>query len=90
MSIRRFPAWIEISFWNLAIVLLSESALFRGLVRWSYKNLIPLVQKICMARENLTWIASIQYLNPIRVLLFALAGWGLGFLIGVVRSVYLP
>jgi hypothetical protein len=90
LSIRRFPIWIELNFWNLAILLLSESALLRGLVKWSYDNLTPRVRGIRAAQANLTWPVAIQYFNPSRVLLFAIAGWGLGFLIGIAGSVFLP
>ncbi|MEJ2348841.1 MAG: hypothetical protein P8Y03_03550 [Anaerolineales bacterium] len=70
LTFKRFAAWIEILFWDIAILLLSKSRIVQVLVRGSYVSI-----------QNLR-----QSLGPTQLLVWAISGWGLGFLIGLLGS----
>jgi hypothetical protein len=70
LTFKRFTAWIEIFFWDVAILLLSKSRIAQVVVRGGYTSV-----------HNLR-----QSLEPTQLLIWAISGWGLGFLIGFLGS----
>ena len=69
-TLKRLTIWIEIFFWDIAILLLSKSRIVQILVRATYT---------CV--QNLR-----QTLEPTQLLIWGISGWGLGFLIGFLGS----
>ena len=71
MNIKNISMRLELSFWNLAIDLLSESSAFQNFVTWVYREL------------TLPVLALSRSFNPKKALLLAAGGWLLGFMAGV-------
>jgi hypothetical protein len=74
MDLKQLSLRLEISFWNMAIELLSKSAFFRGLVRWVYRA--------CSG----DWLRSTEAFQPSRALIWALVGLALGFCAGLLSG----
>lgn len=70
LTFKRFSAWMEVLFWDVAVLLLSRSKTIRALVRAGYGT-----------AHHLRWT-----LDPTQLLLWGVSGWGLGFLIGFLGS----
>jgi hypothetical protein len=71
-TLRRLPILIEIGFWNLAIILLSESLLFQRALQWSF-------QISQGGRSKAQWTLHLP-----RALFWAFCGWLAGVLIGFI------
>ena len=71
MNIKNISMRLELSFWNFAIALLSESPAFQKLVTWIYRELTLPVLDLNRA------------FDPKKALVLAAAGWTLGFLAGL-------
>jgi hypothetical protein len=69
LSIKTFPAALELAFWDAAIFLLTGSPLAQRLLRWFYHRLRPLLRRR-------------QALAPFLAGLALLAGLLLGFMLG--------
>lgn len=76
MSLRQLSTRIELSFWQIVIGVLSESQSMQRLIRWLYLDLIPLAA------------AFIHQFNRRRVIRWAAAGLGLGFLAGLLIALF--
>ena len=71
MNIKNISMRLELSFWNFAIDLLSESTPFQNFVTWVYRELtLPVLD---LSRS----------FNPRKALILAAGGWVLGFMAGV-------
>lgn len=70
MAIRRLITSIEIAFWDISILLLSRSKLFRQVVRGTYQSFASL-------RDGF---------EPAKLLVWAISGWGLGFALGFIAT----
>ena len=76
MSIRQLSSRIELTFWQVAINLLSESRSLQRLVRWFYLNLEPRLAQYTKRLERR------------RIYRWSAAGLGLGFFTGILISVF--
>ena len=76
MSLRQLSTRIEVSFWQIVIILLSESRLLQRLVRWVYLDFLPLL------------VAFLQHFEQQRVIRWAAAGLGLGLMTGFLISIF--
>jgi hypothetical protein len=70
LTFKRLIAWLEVFFWDMAVLLLSRSKMIRALVRAGYGGVQYLRQT----------------LEPSQLLIWGISGWGLGFLIGFLGS----
>jgi hypothetical protein len=70
LTFKRLSAWMEVFFWDLAVLLLSRSKMIRVLVRAGYETIQHL-------RKTL---------EPTQLLIWGISGWSLGFLIGFLGS----
>jgi hypothetical protein len=73
-NIKRMPFYLELGFWNVAIYLLSESALVQALVVFFARHLPDRLPAI----------------NPSKAAFYVLVGLTFGFIIGLVGSLYFP
>ena len=71
MNIKQLPNRLELSFWNVTIHLLSQSAWLRSMVPWLYRSI------------GLRWSAFSRAFELRLALLWAGAGLLLGFVGGV-------
>ena len=76
MSLRQLSTRIEVSFWQIIIILLSESRLLQRLVKWVYLEFLP------------TLITFLQHFNQHRVIRWAAAGLGLGLMTGFLIAIF--
>ena len=76
MSLRQISTRIELSFWQVAISLLSGSSFLQRLIRWFYLTFLPFSAKFINRFER-----------P-QVYRWAGAGLGLGFIIGLMIAVF--
>jgi hypothetical protein len=86
MTIKTISLRLEISFWRLAINLLSESTFFQNLVTWFYRSISLPLERLSQMRVSLPparW-ALLRSLG-----LPASAGLALGFLSGLLSSLAL-
>lgn len=74
MNIRQLPTRLELGFWNLTIHILSQSAWLRSLLPWFYRGL------------GQAWRAFGQAFDARRALLWAMAGFLLGFIGGFLAA----
>ena len=76
MSLRQLSTRIELSFWQIAINLLSQSSMLQRLIRWFYLTLLPFSAEFSKRFERR------------RVYRWAAAGLGLGFMLGFLIAVF--
>ena len=76
MSLRQISTRIELSFWQVAIILLSEFSFLQRIIRWFYLTFLPFSAKFINRFER-----------P-QVYRWAGAGLGLGFIIGLMIAVF--
>lgn len=72
MLIKQLSLRLEISFWQLLITLMHESALVQNIIRWGYHRLLPIV------------LGLSQVIDLKRVANWGLAGFMLGLVISVI------
>lgn len=76
MSLRQISTRLELSFWQIIIVLLTESQAIQRLIKWAYSDFVP---------------ASAGF-NPLfekrKMFLWAAVGLGLGSIIGLLNSIF--
>ena len=76
MSLRQISTRIELSFWQIAISLLSESTFLQRLIRWFYLDFLPFSAEFIKRFERR------------RVYRWAAAGLGMGFMLGFLIAVF--
>ncbi len=70
MNFKRLTALVEIAFWEVTVLLLSKSPFTQKLFREGY------------------WVFERFHhaFNPTKTMMWAISGWGLGFVIGFIAS----
>jgi hypothetical protein len=74
IDIKQLPSRLELSFWNLTIHLLSQSAWLRSLVPWIYR------------RVGLRWSAFSRSFDIRRAFIWACAALAIGFFGGFLAT----
>jgi len=74
MLIKQFSLRLEISFWQLVIALMHESAFVQNVIRWGYHRLLPLV------------LGLSQLVDFKRVANWGIAGFFIGLVISVISA----
>ncbi len=76
MSLRQLSTRIELSFWQITIILLSQSSMLQRLIRWFYLDLLPFSAEFSKRFDRR------------RVYRWAAAGLGMGFMLGFLIAVF--
>ncbi len=76
MSVKHISSRIELSFWQIAIALLSQSSSLQRVIRWFYLDIMPNVTKFS------------KQLDRQRIIRWAIIGLGFGFAIGFLIAIF--
>jgi hypothetical protein len=76
MSLKQISIRIEISFWQLVIILLSESRPVQNLITWIYKDFLP------------AWQHFVLTFDISRAFFWSAIGLALGVLVGILSAIF--